>query len=90
MKLVKEHTLGVEEAKKRVDKFGEMLKQHKISFDWVNDTQARAKGKYLVVEFDAIVTVSDNNVTIEGKDPPFLFRSKAKSFLMEQMAECLK
>jgi len=89
MKVEHNHKLGVAEAKNRINKFGDFLAEQNIALKWTSDTTASVSGKYTVVAIDATVTVSDNNVLIEGKDPGFLFRKAAENFLKEKMKEYL-
>jgi len=89
MKVNHNHNLGVVEARNRVNKFGDFLAKQGISMNWTTDNTASVVGKYMVVNIDAVVTVSDTSVFIQGKDPGFLFRKTAEKFLKEKMEEYL-
>lgn len=89
MKVEHSHNLDINEVRNRINKFGEFLSREGISMNWESDNKAKVVGKYKVVIIDATVTISDKNVSIQGKDPGFLFRKVAENFLKEKMKEYL-
>jgi len=90
LKVEQNHSLSIEEARQRIGNFAELLGKHGLTVTWTGENEATVKGKYIIVEIDAVVKVSEKAVVIEGKDPGFLWRNKAKEFLSTQMAAYLK
>jgi hypothetical protein len=77
------HGLSEDEAKARMQAFGEYLKNKaglQIAWD-PSGTHGSVSGKYMVVSIDAKVEVGPERVTFEAKDPGFLWRNKAKEFI---------
>lgn len=80
--------LPKEEITSRMRAFGGCLANHGISVVWIGDT-GYVNGKYLMVNVKGKVYIRQNGVTLEAQDPGFLWREKAKSFLVGEITKCL-
>jgi hypothetical protein len=87
MHIEHEHTLPYDDAKARMRVFAEYLTSKAgIKFAWDPEgDKATAHGKYLVVTIDAKVQILPDKVVFEGKDPGFLWRGKAESFIHKKL-----
>jgi len=81
MRIEVPHTFALAEAKQRMEALGDYLKnKHSINIVW-DGNKATAKGRYLVVTVEGVMSVTDKYVDFDGKDPGFLWRGKAKDYL---------
>lgn len=81
--------MSQEEAKARLAALGEYLgNKHGIQVVW-NGDRATVKGKYLVVTIDGSLSFQGGKAVFEGKDPGFLWRSKAKDYLQNKLTTYL-
>ena len=79
------HSLGTEEASKRIHVLCQyLLNRHGIKVDWVGTT-GRFDGKYLMVTIQGRMDVEENRVHFDGKDPGMLWRKKAVNYLKEKL-----
>ena len=86
-KMTIEHRFSItrDDAKARLVALGEYLSnKHKIAVTWDGD-KCSVKGKYMVVAVEGSMTVEDDRVTFEGKDPGFLWRNKAKDYISKKL-----
>ena len=83
------HSLSVDEAKARVRALGEYLtNKHGIGVTWdAAGTTASVNGKYTIVSIRGSVTFAEGNVHFDGEDPGFLWRGKAKSYLVDKLTK---
>jgi hypothetical protein len=85
-----DHSLPIEDARARIHALGEYLtNKHGIGVTWSGEDQAKISGKYLVVTIDGTVSVEDEAVRFEGKDPGMLWRGKAKDYLSHKLQKYL-
>ena len=74
-------SLPREEARERLHALSDYLSnRHGIHAVWNGDS-ASIKGRYLVVSFEATMTLGDGAVQVIGKDPGLLWRKKAVKYL---------
>jgi len=74
-----------DDARARLQALGEYLhNKHGLSVSWSGDS-ASVSGRYLVVSIEGTMTVAEGIVRFSGKDPGFLFRSKAKEYLEHKL-----
>ena len=79
------HSLGTEEASKRIHVLCQyLLNRHGIKVDW-DGTTGRFDGKYLMVTIQGRMDVEENRVHFDGKDPGMLWRKKAVNYLKEKL-----
>lgn len=89
MKFSQPHTLGKDEAKRRVERLTNYWHtQYGVNVDWQGD-KAQFKGKVKGIEFDANVTVGDGSIDAEGTDPGFLVRAAATAYLKKKLSDYL-
>lgn len=85
MRIEVAHKLTQAEAKQRMEALGDYLQnKHGINVAW-NGDKATANGRYLVVHIEGSMTVTDKYVDFDGKDPGFLWRGKAKTYLQGKL-----
>ena len=83
------HSLPREDARARLQALGEYLNsRHGIQVSWTGD-RGSFRGKYMVVDFEGELTLGEQSVHFRGKDPGFLLRKKAMSYLQEKLAKYL-
>jgi len=83
------HTVGKDEAKKRVDAlFGYWGKKYGVKAQWNGDA-AKVAGKAMGVSIDADLTIHDNKVGGEASDPGMLLRGQAQKYLTRKFNEYL-
>ena len=83
------HALPLEDARARLEALGEYLgKRHGINVNWIGDTGSFA-GKYLVVNIQGELKITDGKVLVSGRDPGMLWRKKARSYLQKKLAKYL-
>ena len=89
MKFDYPHRLEKEDARARLHKLGEYLKnRHGIQVSWAGD-KGSFRGKYLVVHIEGELVLGDGVVHMNGKDPGMLWRRKAMDYLKEKLATYL-
>jgi hypothetical protein len=67
---------------------GQYLQAHGVRIAW-NGYQAVFQGSYMFVSISGRMIVSHGGVTAVADDPGFLWREKARGWLMEKLAEYL-
>jgi len=78
-------TVPQDDARARLQALGEYLhNKHGLSVSWSGDA-ASVSGRYLVVSIEGQMTVGEGVVRFAGKDPGFLWRSKAKDYLEHKL-----
>ena len=86
MEISHKHTLGQAEAQRRLEKLVDVWKsQHGVQADW-NGNQAHLVGKVMGIDIDANVTVGESSIDASGKDPGFLKKKLAESYLKSKLA----
>ncbi len=89
MKFSQPHSLGKDEAKRRVDRLTSYWhSEYGVAVDWQGD-QARFRGSVKGITFDANVTVNDTSIDAEGTDPGFLVRAAATAYLKMKLSAYL-
>lgn len=89
MKFSQVHSLGKDEAKRRVERLTNYWhEQYGVSVDWQGDN-ARFRGSVKGIVFDANVTVNDRSIDAEGTDPGLLVRSVATAYLKKKLSDYL-
>ena len=86
MRFDEAHTLGKDEAKRRIAKLADYWRsKYGVEVSWTEDS-ARLKGEVKGIGFDAKLTVRESNVEAEGTDPGLLMRSLAKTYLRKKLS----
>lgn len=80
--------LSKDEITARMRLFGGYLGRHGIQVVWIGDI-GYVNGKFMTVDVKGKVYIRQNGVTLEARDPGFLWREKAKSFLIGEIGKCL-
>jgi hypothetical protein len=89
MKFSQPHSLGKDEAKRRVERLTSYWHtQYGVNVDWQGD-QARFRGKVKGIDFDANVTISESAIEAEGTDPGLLIRAAATAYLKKKLSDYL-
>ena len=86
MRIERPHNLGKEEAKKRVQALLDRWGEKGIKHEWQGDV-ATIMGSVIGYKFGAAITVEENRVFCEGKDPPFFVRRRAEDYIARKMDE---
>ena len=83
------HTLGREDAKKRVEQlFSYWSRKHGIQSKWAGDT-ATILGKAMGVQIQATLNIAEGAVHGEATDPGMLLRGTARKYLEKKFASFL-
>jgi len=86
MKFDHPHSLGKDEAKRRIERLADYWKtQYGVSVSW-NADSARLVGAVKGINFDATLTVRDGSVDAEGTDPGMLMRAVTTAYLKKKLA----
>ncbi len=86
MKFEHPHTLGKDEARRRIEKLGGYWStRYGVTVAWTGDS-ARLTGSVKGVRFDATLTVRDGQVAAEGTDPGMLMRAVTTAYLKNKLA----
>ncbi len=86
MKFDHPHTLGKDEAKKRIERLaGYWQSKYGVAVSWEGDS-ARLVGAVKGINFDATLTVRDGQVDAEGTDPGMLMRAVTTAYLKKKLA----
>ena len=89
MEISHKHTLGQAEAQRRIEKLTTLWKkEHGVDVSW-NGNQAHLVGKVMGIDIDANVTVGENSIDAVGKDPGFLKKKLAESYLKNKLADVM-
>ena len=81
--------LSKEDAKARLSALGDYLaKKHGINVTWNGDA-ATVRGKYMVVSIEGSLAFQGDKAVFDGKDPGFLWRGKAKDYLVGKLSTYL-
>ncbi len=91
MNIEYKHKFTPAEAKERLEALGDYLQnRHGIGVTWdPSGEKASVRGKYMVVSIEGSVILKDGVVFFEGKDPGFLWRNKAKEYLLGKLQKYL-
>jgi len=82
-------SLSKEEAKARLSALGDYLvNKHGIQVTWNGDA-ATVRGKYMVVNIEGSLAFQGDKAVFDGKDPGFLWRGKAKDYLLGKLSAYL-
>ncbi|MCP4445686.1 MAG: hypothetical protein GY811_10155 [Myxococcales bacterium] len=80
------HSVGLEDARARVDVLCIYLRnRHGIKVNW-NGNTGSFDGKYLMVTIQGKMQIEDAQIHFDGKDPGMLWRKKAVEYLKEKLA----
>jgi hypothetical protein len=80
------HGLDKEAARARLEALGDYLgNRHGIKLEWAGDTGSFA-GRYLVVNIQGQLTITESKIVVSGKDPGLLWRKKATSYLLKKLS----
>ena len=86
MKFDHPHTLGKDEAKRRVEQLANYWKtRYGVAVDWSGDS-ARLVGAVKGVTFDATLTFREQMVDATGTDPGMLMRAITTAYLKKKLA----
>jgi hypothetical protein len=86
MKFDHPHTLGKDEARRRIEKLcGYWHDKYAVSVTWTGDS-ARLLGNVKSIAFDATLTLRDTSVEAEGTDPGVLARVVITTYLKKKLA----
>ena len=78
--------IPVPQCQQRLNRLASWLRREaNITTTW-HGNRAYMKGKYLVVDIQAVVIFAPGMVTVAAEEPAPLFRGKAESFLKEKFA----
>ena len=84
------YVLTDEDARSRLEMLGQYLvNRHGIRVTWLDPSRARFSGKYILVKIDGELTVTDGHAQFKGEDPGFLWRNKAKEYMLGKLAKYL-
>jgi len=84
------HSLSIEDARNRLKALGEYLcNRHGIQASWVDEDTVKFSGKYMVVEVEGEMRNAPGTVRFQGKDPGFLFRKKAQTYILGKLEKYL-
>ena len=90
MRIDYSHRLTQDDARERLKALGDYLQNHHgIAVSWSDADHAKVTGRYLVVAIEGTVSLENGLVVFEGKDPGFLWRAKAKDYLMGKLKKYL-
>jgi hypothetical protein len=85
MKFDYPHALVREEARTRLVRLGDYLRnRHGIQVSWTGD-RGSFRGKYLVVPIEGELLLGEGVVHVTGKDPGFLWRRRAMDYLKSKL-----
>jgi hypothetical protein len=80
------HRLPAEDAKSRITALGDYLQnKYGIHASWQGDKLC-IRGRYAVLSVEGTVTLLQGLVRMEGTDPGFLLRGKAKEYLHKKLS----
>ncbi|HEY3452787.1 MAG TPA: polyhydroxyalkanoic acid system family protein [Myxococcales bacterium] len=86
MKFDHPHTLGKDEAKKRIERLADYWKtRYGVAVTWTGDS-GRLVGAVKGITFDATLTVRETLVEAEGTDPGLLMRAVTTAYLKKKLA----
>jgi len=89
MKLEQSHTLGKDEARRRIERLANYWStNYGVGVNWNGDS-ARFVGTVKGISFDAVLTISEKQVNAEGNDPGFLMRAIVTGYLKKKIATYL-
>lgn len=81
---------GRGQARDRLRALGEYLSnRHGIGVRWVDDDHAVVSGKYVMFSFEGKMAIDEGRVVLEGPDPGFVLRGKAREYLERKLAKYL-
>jgi hypothetical protein len=79
------HDVDLDEAQARLERLGSYLSnRHGIDVQWTGH-ECTIEGKYLVVKIEGKMTVEENLIHFDGRDPGLLWRGKAIKYLKEKL-----
>jgi putative polyhydroxyalkanoate system protein len=79
------HTLSKEEARRRIEQLAQdWSAKYGITSQWNQDT-VRLWGKIMGLPVEAEVQIAEGAVHTEATDPGFLFREKAKKYVLQKL-----
>jgi hypothetical protein len=88
MELEHRHSFAHGEARERVRALTDYLSnKHGMQVQWTGEDTAHVRGKYTVVSIDADVSVKDGCVSVQGKDPGFMWRAPAKKYIAGKLEQ---
>jgi len=86
MKFDHPHTLGKDEARRRIERLADYWKtRYAVAVTWTGDS-ARLVGSVKGVTFDATLTVHERLVDALGTDPGMLMRAITTAYLKKKLA----
>jgi hypothetical protein len=81
------YSLSDEDALARLQVLATYLtNRHGIKVTWVDPTRAKFAGKYLVVKIDGELSMGSGHARFKGEDPGFLWRNRAKDYMLGKLA----
>ncbi len=89
MKIEYTHKLQPDDARARLCAFADYLQaRYGLGVTWNGDS-AKVTGKYMVVTIEGTLTMVGDKVSFEGTDPGFLWRNKARDYLLNKLQKYL-
>ncbi len=89
MKFEHPHSLGKEEAKRRIERLSSHWQaRYGVAVAWFGDS-ARLTGAAKGIAFDATLTVADTHVAAEGTDPGILMRALVTGYFKRKLTDYL-
>ena len=80
-----DHEVAVDEAQERLKRLGSYLaNRHGIGVAW-DGPECTIDGKYLLVKIEGKMTIEENRIHFDGRDPGLLLRGKAIKYLREKL-----
>ena len=89
MKFEQAHTMGRDEARKRIEALADYWHNHYgVAVAWTGDS-AKVAGTVKGVVFDATLVVGEHSIAAEGTDPGVLMRTIIVAYLKRKLIEYL-
>lgn len=86
MKFEHAHSLGKDEAKRRIERLAEYWRsQYGVAVAWNGDS-ARLTGTVKGISFDATLSIGEREVGATGTDPGLLMRAVTTAYLKRKLA----
>lgn len=90
MELSHSHGFDEAEARERLHALSDyMQNRHGMQVTWTSEDTLQLRGKYMVVNIDAQVTIKPGVVHVQGKDPGMMLRATAKKYVGGKLEEYL-
>ena len=89
MQLTRSHNLGKDESRRRIERLASYWhEKYGVTVHWQGD-RAQLTGRVKGISFEAEFVVGDTTVQANASDPGWLFRSKVKHYVGDQLDKYL-